>query len=433
MPTPIQLPALSPTMDQGRITKWLKKEGDKVNSGDAIAECETDKSNLEIEATDAGTLLKIVVPAGSSAPIGSTIAWLGKPGEAVPDAPAPAAAAPKAEEKKAEPAPAPKPAEAPAPAPVAAAPKATLPPKPKAKSAAPAAAGERVRVSPVARKMAADQGLDLSSVAGSGPNGRIVKSDVEQAMAAPAAGKSEKPKSAAAPIIRVTPGQRLPNESLPLTSMRKVIAQRLGEVKPGVPHFYLTVDIEMDAALRIRDEAKTQELKISVNDIIVKAVAVAVRKFPRINQIYAGDHIEQLNTVDVGVAVAIEDGLITPVVKDADQKGLAQIGEEVRELAGRAKKKALKPDEYSGGSITVSNLGMFGIDSFIAVINPPQAAIIAVGRVEPKVVVRDGQMVIRQMMSMTLSGDHRVIDGAVGAQYRQDVQALLEHPLRLIF
>lgn len=431
MPTPIQLPALSPTMEEGRITKWLKKEGDKVSSGDAIAECETDKSNLEIEATDSGTILKILVPAGTSAPIGATIAWLGKPGEAVPDAPAAAPAKAKAEEKapeapkqEAAARPAPKPAEEQT-API----KATVPPKPKAKTSAPAATGERLRVSPVARKIAADQGVDLSAVAGSGPQGRIVKSDVEQAAAAP---KSEK-KAAGAPIIRVTPGERLPNDSIPLTNMRKVIAQRLGEVKPGVPHFYLSVDVEMDAALRIRDEAKTQELKISVNDIVVKAVAVAVRKFPRINQIYAGDHLEQLHTVDVGVAVAIEDGLITPVVKDADQKGLAQLGEEVRELAGRAKKKALKPDEYSGGSITVSNLGMFGIDSFIAVINPPQAAIIAVGRVEPKVVVRDGQMVIRQMMSMTLSGDHRVIDGAVGAQYLQEVQALLEHPLRLIF
>jgi pyruvate dehydrogenase E2 component (dihydrolipoamide acetyltransferase) len=203
-------------------------------------------------------------------------------------------------------------------------------------------------------------------------------------------------------------------------------------VKPGVPHFYLTIDVEMDQALKLREEAKSQELKVSVNDIIVKAAAIAVRRFPRINQIYAGDHIEQLHTVDVGVAVAIEDGLITPNVRDADQKGLAEIGEEVRELAERAKKKALKPEEYTGGSITVSNLGMFGIDSFIAVLNPPQAAILAVGKVEPKVVVRDNQMVIRQMMSITLSGDHRVIDGAVGAQYLQELRGLLEHPLRLV-
>lgn len=453
MATAIQLPALSPTMEEGRITKWLKNEGDSVKSGDAIAECETDKSNLEIEATDAGVLLKIVVPAGSSAPIGATIAWIGKAGEAVPDAPA-AAAAPKKEEKKdEEQKPEEKKAEAPAekkeekkpeekkpeekkaeaaPAPA----KPTLPPKPKPFAAPTSASnGDRLKASPVAKKIAADQGVDLASVSGTGPQGRIVKSDVEQAIKSPpaAAAGEKQSKGPAAPIIRITPGERRPNEQIPLTSMRKVIAQRLGEVKPGVPHFYLSIEVEMDAALQIKDEAKTQELKISVNDIIIKAVAVAVRRFPRINQFFAGDHLEQMNTVDVGVAVAIPDGLITPIVKDADQKGLAEIAEEVRELAGRAKKKALKPEEYTGGSITVSNLGMFGIDSFIAVINPPQAAIIAVGKVEPKVVVRDGAMVIRNMMTATLSGDHRVIDGAVGAQYLQELKALLEHPLRLIF
>lgn len=418
MPIAIQLPALSPTMSEGRITKWLKKEGDKVNSGDGIAECETDKSNLEIEATDAGTLLKIVVPAGSTTPVGGVIGWIGKPGEAIPETPAPATAAPAAA-----PAPvaaAPKPAAAPAPV------AAVVPPKPKpVVAAAPVASGERLRVSPLARKMAETQGIDLASVPGSGPNGRIVKRDVEQAMSAPAA--------KGATIFRAAPGVRLAPENLPVTTMRKVIAQRLTEVKPGVPHFYLTIDVEMDAALKIRDEAKAQDLKVSVNDIIVKATAIAVRKFPRINQVFAGDHIQQLRTVDVGVAVAIEDGLITPIIKDADQKGLAEIAAEVRELADRAKKKQLKPEEYTGGSITVSNLGMFGIDSFIAVINPPQAAILAVGRVEPKVVVRNDAMVIRQMMSITLSGDHRVIDGAVGAQYLQELRALLEHPLRLVF
>lgn len=417
MPIAIQLPALSPTMSEGRINKWLKKEGDKISSGDAIAECETDKSNLEIEATDSGTLLKIVVPAGSSTPIGGVIAWVGKPGEAIPETPAAAPAAPKAA--------APAPVVAPAPAPVVA----LVPPKPApVPVAAPApATGERLRASPLARKMAETQGIDLSSVPGSGPNGRVVKRDVEQAMAAPA------PATKRAPVVRATPGVRLPPDRLPVTSMRKVIAQRLTEVKPGVPHFYLTVDLEMDQALKLREEAKAQELKLSVNDIVVKATAMAVRKFPRINQIFAGDHLQQLHTVDVGVAVAIEDGLITPMVRDADQKGLAELAAEIRELAERAKKKALKPEEYSGGSITVSNLGMFGIDSFIAVINPPQAAILAVGKVEPKVVVRDEQMVIRQMMSVTLSGDHRVIDGAVGAQFLQELRALLEHPLRLLF
>jgi pyruvate dehydrogenase E2 component (dihydrolipoamide acetyltransferase) len=412
MAVAVQLPALSPTMTEGRITKWLKNEGDKVSSGTEIAECETDKSNLAIEAYDDGVILKILVKAGDSAPVGSTIAWIGKAGEKVPDvAPAAVAAPPAA------PAPAPVAASKPAPAPVAAPRPPPLPPAP-----APAASTSRVRASPLAKKVAAARGVDLSSVQGSGPNGRIIRKDVEAALEA-------RPVSS---FPRAS-GVRLPPQSLPVTTMRKVIAQRLTEVKPGVPHFYLNVDIEMDQALKLREEAKAQDLKVSVNDIIVKAVAVAVRRFPRVNQVFAGDVIHQLQNVDVGIAVAIEDGLITPIVKDADQKGLAEIAGEVRELADRAKKKALKPDEYTGGSITVSNLGMFGIDSFIAVINPPQASILAVGKVEPKVVVRDGQMVIRQMMSMTFSGDHRVVDGAVGAQFLKIVRDLLEQPMRLLF
>lgn len=414
MPIAIQLPSLSPTMAEGRITKWLKKEGDSIKSGDALAECETDKSNLEIEATDEGTLLKILVPAGSSVAVGGTIGWLGKAGEAIPEAAAPAPAAP------------PAPADAPAkPAPAASPARAqpSTPPTPAPVAASPAAGNERLRASPLARKMAETQGIRLDTVPGSGPNGRIVKRDVEQALA--------RPQGAA--FVRATPGVRLPPETLPLSTMRKVIAQRLTEVKPGVPHFYLTIEVEMDEALKLREEAKAQDFKVSVNDVVVKATAMAVRQFPRINQFFEGDHIVQLQTVDVGVAVAIEDGLITPIVKDADAKGLAEIAQEIRGLAEKAKKKSLRPDEYTGGSITVSNLGMFGIDSFIAVLNPPQAAILAVGKVEPKVVVRNGEMVIRQMMSITLSGDHRVIDGAVGAQFLQKLQALLEHPLRLLF
>ncbi|MCA3012163.1 MAG: pyruvate dehydrogenase complex dihydrolipoamide acetyltransferase [Myxococcaceae bacterium] len=416
MAVAVQLPALSPTMKEGRITKWLKNEGDRVTSGTEIAECETDKSNLAIEAYDDGVLLKILVKAGDAAPVGSTIAWIGKAGEVVPAA-APAAAPPPA-------APTTTPAQAPR-APVAAPPRSpaatAAPVPPSAAPVPPDSAPGRLRASPLAKKVAAAQGVDLSAVQGSGPNGRIVRRDVEAALTA-------RPAAAAR-----APGGRPPPTALPVTSMRKVIAQRLTEVKPGVPHFYLTVDIEMDQALRLREEAKASELKVSVNDIIVKAVGVAVRRFPRVNQVFAGDVIHQLATVDVGVAVAIDDGLITPIVKDADQKGLAELAAEVRDLAERAKKKALKPEEYTGGSITVSNLGMFGIDSFIAVINPPQASILAVGKVEPRVVVRDGQMVIRQMMSMTFSGDHRVVDGAVGAQFLKTVRELLEQPVRLLF
>jgi len=453
MTVAVQLPALSPTMKEGRITKWFKKEGDKVSSGDEIAEVETDKSNLAIEAYDDGVLLKILVKEGETAAVGANIGWIGKAGEAIPsegEAPAKAEAQPEAKadapakveapakndaaaEAKPSP-PAPQKGEAAAPKVDPPSPTAPMPagaataakPVPPTVESAPGEGG-RVRASPLAKKMAETQHIDLGSVQGSGPSGRIVKKDIEAALAkGPATAKG-------AP--RITPrasGARLPPTSLPVTNMRKVIAQRLGEVKPGVPHFYLNVELEMDQALKLREEAKTQELKISVNDIIVKATAMAVRRFPRINQVFAGDSIQQLHNVDVGVAVAIEDGLITPIIKDADQKGLGEIGEEVRELADRAKKKALKPDEYTGGSITVSNLGMFGIDSFIAVINPPQAAILAIGKVEPKVVVRDDEMVIRQMMSCTLSGDHRVIDGAVGAQFLQELRSLIEHPLRLL-
>jgi pyruvate dehydrogenase E2 component (dihydrolipoamide acetyltransferase) len=420
MAVAVQLPALSPTMKEGRITKWLKNEGDKISSGSEIAECETDKSNLAIEAYDDGVLLKILVKAGDSAPVGSTIAWIGKPGEKVPEAPASTISATAAGAA----------ATAAVAAPQTAPVSTSSAPVVIAKTAAtpvfsnPAPNG-RLRASPLAKKVAAAQGLDLSMIQGSGPNGRIVRRDVE------AAQKTQGSKTNV--FVRSSGGLRPPPSVLPVTQMRRVIAQRLSEVKPGVPHFYLTVELEMDQALKLREQAKANELKLSVNDIIVKAVAVAVRRFPRINQVFAGETIQQLHAVDVGVAVAIEDGLITPIVKDADQKGLAEIATEIRDLADRAKRKALKPEEYAGGSITVSNLGMFGIDSFIAVINPPQASILAVGKVEPKVVVRDNQMVIRQMMSMTFSGDHRVVDGAVGAQFLQIVRELLEQPMRLLF
>lgn len=432
MATAVAMPALSPTMTEGKITRWLKKVGDKVGPGTAIAECETDKSNLEIESFDEGVLLKIVVQEGEAAPVGQPIAFIGEAGEKVEDAPAPKAAAPAP--KAATPAQPATPALKPPPPPR---PQAATPQQASAPRASPvlqqplAPAGPktngdgRLRISPLARRMAREQGLDLGMLHGSGPQGRIIKRDVEQALQEP---KGPAPRA----IARAPRGERQPPESVPLTQMRKVIAQRLTEVKPGVPHFYLTVDLEMDQALTLREEAKASGGRLSVNDIVVKAVAVALRRFPRLNQIYAGDHVEQFHTVDVGVAVAIEDGLITPVVKDADQKGLEEIAAEVRELAERARKRSLKPEEYSGGGITVSNLGMFGIDSFIAVINPPQAAIIAVGTVTPTPVVRGGQVVVRQMMSATLSGDHRVIDGAVGAQFLQELRGLLEHPLRLL-
>jgi pyruvate dehydrogenase E2 component (dihydrolipoamide acetyltransferase) len=405
---PIQMPSLSPTMTEGKLLRWLKKEGDKVSSGDAIAEVETDKSNLEIEAYDDGTLARIVVQEGQMAKVGAPIAFLAGKG-----APPAARAAPTAA-----PAPAPQAAK-PTPAPQAAAP---------ARREAPAPTpGGRLRASPLAKRMARERGVELSSVSGSGPHGRIVKRDIEQALA-------RGPAPAIAPRApAAAPGARPEPRAVPISSMRKVIGQRMTEVKPGVPHFYLSVDVEMDAAMRIREEAKALETKVSVNDVIIKAAAIALRRYPKMNVALQGDTVLHHETVDVGIAVALEDGLITPIIHDADQKGLAAISSAARDLAERARKRALKPHEYTGGSLTVSNLGMYGIDSFIAVINPPQAAILAVGQVADKVVVRDGQMVVRKMMTVTLSGDHRVIDGAIGAEYLRELKALLEHPMRLLF
>ncbi|NNB85589.1 pyruvate dehydrogenase complex dihydrolipoamide acetyltransferase [Corallococcus exiguus] len=419
----ILMPSLSPTMTEGKIVKWLKKEGDKVSSGDAIAEVETDKSNLEVEAYDDGTLARITVRDGDMAKVGAPIAFLTPKGaKAGASAPAAAPQAPTA--------------------PAAAAPSAPaggqvvpLRREPQAQAAG-GGAGGRLRASPLAKRMAQDRGLDISQVRGTGPLGRVVKRDVEQALGqglakAPAPAPAAK-KAGAQPEVRAF-GTRPEPQAVPMSSMRKVIGQRMSEVKPGVPHFYLTVEVEMDAAVKIREEAKALDLKVSVNDIIVKASAIALRRSPKMNVSLQGDQVLHFGTVDVGIAVAIEDGLITPIIRDADLKGLQAISAESRDMAERARKRSLKPAEYTGGSLTVSNLGMYGIDQFIAVINPPQSAIIAVGAVAEKAVVRDGQLAVRKMMTVTLSGDHRVIDGATGAEYLRELKGLLEHPSRLLF
>ncbi len=431
MATPVQMPTLSPTMTEGKITKWLKKEGDKVSSAEAIAEVETDKSNLEIESYEDGFLLKILVKEGQSVPVGAPIAYVGEKGEKV------------TAESPASP---PAPVQAPAPAPtdikLAPAPASPKAPEPASPKAVPPSGGQvvplrreeaaegevRLRASPLAKRMAQDQGLDLLALQGSGPQGRIIKRDIEAAISQ--GGTARKPAPIRTPQLQL---ERRPPETLLLSSMRRVIAQRLSEVKPGVPHFYLSVEIEMDEAMKIRQEAQSLETKVSVNDIVVKAAAIALRRVPKVNVSLQGDRFVQYATADVGIAVAIDDGLITPVIRDADMKGLATISAEARDLAERARKRSLKPEEYTGGSITVSNLGMFGIDWFVAVINPPQAAIVAVGAVSERPVVRDGQVAVRQMMSATLSGDHRIIDGALGAQYLRELKALLEHPMRLLF
>ena len=431
MATEVQLPALSPTMTEGKIVKWLKKEGDSISSGEAIAEVETDKSNLEVEAFDDGVLLKILVPEGETGKVGAPIAVIGQKGEKVEASAAPAkpAAAPA-------PAPAaPTPAARPAPKPAPAGPAQVVPIRRAEEAPAPSEDNGRLRASPLAKRMAREEGLDLAGVQGSGPSGRIVKRDVEAAIGqAGQAAVAKAPATAPrpAPVAVPTFGRREP-DVIPISGMRKVIGQRMAEVKPGVPHFYVTVDIDMEEAVKVREQAKAAEVKISINDLIVKASALALRRQPKVNVSLQGDRILQFHTADVGIAVAIEDGLITPVIRDADQKSLGTIGAESRELAERARRKALKPEEYSGGSITVSNLGMFGVDSFIAVINPPQASIVAVGAVAEKAVVRDGKVVARKMMSATFSGDHRIVDGALGAQYLQELKALLEQPTKLLF
>ena len=449
MATEVQLPALSPTMTEGKIVKWLKKEGESIASGEAIAEVETDKSNLEVEAFDEGVLLKILVPEGETGKVGAPIAIIGAKGEKV-EAAAPAKAASPA------PAPAssaPSPAAKPAPRPPPPGPEARREmPQPEERGQRPGgpaqvvpirrteepvapAVGDngRLRASPLAKRMAREEGLNLAGVQGSGPSGRIIKKDVEAAMGqGQAAAVARAPAPAGRPAPVPVFGRREP-EVLAISGMRKIIAQRMAEVKPGVPHFYVTVDIEMEEAAKVREQAKAAEVKVSFNDLIVKAAALALRRQPKVNVSLQGDRILQFHTADVGIAVAIEDGLITPVIRDADQKSLGTIAAEARELAERARRKALKPEEYAGGSITVSNLGMFGVDSFIAVINPPQASIVAVGAVAEKAVVRDGKVVARKMMSATFSGDHRIVDGALGAQYLQELKALLEQPAKLLF
>jgi pyruvate dehydrogenase E2 component (dihydrolipoamide acetyltransferase) len=457
----VQLPALSPTMKEGKILKWLKKEGESVASGEAIAECETDKSNLEIEAFDDGVLLKILVPEGETVAVGAPIAIIGAKGEKVEipvaaptqtPAPPPAAKpqAPAASTAAKPPAPAPTPPPAPAARPAPAT-RAEAPP-PEQRAQKPSGAGQvvqlrraeepsqdvsggdgRLRASPLARRMARDEGLDLAGVQGSGPSGRIVKRDVEAAIVQgvqPAPSARPLPTAPAAPVPVF--GRREP-ELLPMSGMRKVIAQRLTEAKPGVPHFYLSIEVDMEEAVKVREQAKAAEVKVSINDLIVKAAALALRRQPKVNVSFQGDRFLQFHTADVGIAVAIEDGLITPVIRDADQKSLGTIAAEARDLAERARRRALKPEEYAGGSITVSNLGMYGVDAFIAVINPPQASIVAVGSVADRAVARNGKVEVRKMMSVTFSGDHRIVDGALGAQYLQELKALLEQPTRLLF
>jgi len=427
----ILMPALSPTMTEGKLAKWHVKEGDTVKSGQVVCEIETDKATMEVEAVDEGKIGRLVVAEGAEGvKVNAVIAILLEEGETeVPKDAAGPAAAPAA----AQPAAAATPAAAPAPAAPKPAPAAAPAPQPAA-----ASGGARIFASPLAKRIAADKGLDLSRIKGSGPNGRIVKADVEAAKpGAPAAAPAAAPAPRAAPPAGAQPVFVAPGDArVPHTSIRKVIARRMLESKQTVPHFYLTVDLEIDALLAARQAinaiAEKKGSKVSVNDMMIKACAKALRDHPECNASWTEDEMIQYGAVDISVAVATDRGLITPIVRSADMKGLAQIATEMKDLAARAKTGKLKLDEFQGGGFTISNLGMFGIQNFSAIINPPQAMILAVGVGEERAVVRKGQMVVRNMMSCTLAVDHRVVDGAMGAQFLQTLRAYVEQPASML-
>jgi len=436
MATKVIMPKLSPTMEEGQISRWLKKEGDKVAMGEPLAEIDTDKATMEMQALANGVLRKIIINEGQSAPLGQLIAVIGDANEDISSllSEAPAAAAPAPAQKEPQPKPA-EPAPVPQPTPQAKAAGASAASAPNGRQAATAPASGRLIVSPLAARMAAESGLDLRSVQGSGPGGRIIKKDIEAALSQP------KPASIPQRYPRpVEPGQPAAvfaasaYRDEPATQIRQTIAKRLVTSLGPVPHFFLTSEIEMDRAAEMRKgiNALDPDLKISVNDIIIKVTAAALMQHPEVNASFQEKFVRYYEHADIGVAVAIEDGLITPVVRGADQKSLSQIAAEVRELAERARTKRLKPEEYTGATFSISNLGMFGIDEFTAVINPPEGAILAVGAMTPKPVVRDNEIVVRQMMRVTMSCDHRVIDGATGAKFLQTFKKILENPLYLV-
>ncbi len=426
MPTEILMPALSPTMEEGTLAKWLVKEGETIASGDLIAEIETDKATMEFEAVDEGILGKILIPGGSEGvKVNTPIAVLLEEGESPDDlSAAPAAPPPIAE------------ASASAPEPTPAAP------------AAPQKDAARIFASPLARRIAAQKGLDLAQISGSGPHGRIIKADVEAVQTAPAptAAPAAPPQASAAPAAAPAgPSADMvakmyanrDTEEIKLDGMRKTIAARLSEAKQTIPHFYLRRDIKLDALLALRSQLNSQlaarGVKLSVNDFIIKALANALQQVPACNAVWAGDKVLQLKSSDVAVAVAIEGGLFTPVLQDADMKSLSALSTEMKDLAARARSRKLAPHEYQGGTFAISNLGMFGIDNFDAIVNPPHAGILAVGAgVKKPVVSADGELTVATVMSVTMSVDHRVIDGALGAELLKAIVENLENPLTML-
>jgi pyruvate dehydrogenase E2 component (dihydrolipoamide acetyltransferase) len=426
------MPKLSPTMEEGQISRWVKNEGDKFDANETLAEVDTDKATMEMTALSGGTLLKILKQAGESAALGEPIAIVGNAGEDISgllseistNGGAKAATAAQTDDQATPPTKVEKPAElelertsAPTPATKTAV-------QPAASGSGAASNGGRMIVSPIAARMAADNGIDLRSITGSGPNGRIIKRDIETALAAP--GKSAAPSFTASTVVGASPFREEPT-----SQMRRVIATRLAESIGPVPTFYLTVEIEMDTALALRKAVNatiTDEEKISVNDIIVKAAAMALRRHPFVNASYQDKSIRFYEQADIGVAVAIDEGLITPVVRGADKKGFVEISAEIKDLASKARAKKLQPEQYTGATFSISNLGMFGIKEFTAIINPPESGILAVGGANAVPVVRDGQIVVRSIMTVTMSCDHRVVDGATGAKFLQTFKQMLENP-----
>ncbi len=412
----VRMPKLSDTMTEGVVAEWHKKVGDAVESGEVLAEIETDKATMEFESFQDGVLLHVGVEKGATAAVDSILAILGEAGEDVSALLAADAAAPAvAEEAPAAapaptpaPAPAPTPAPAPMPAPVAAAPVAPVPA---------ASVSGKIKASPLAVRLAAELGFDLRHIQGTGDGGRIVKRDIENYVPAPAAGM----------------GAVESSSDQPVSQMRKVIARRLAESKFTAPHFYLKLSVDMDAAVEARKAINAQEgVKVSFNDMVVKAVSLALKKHPGVNSAWMDTFIRTHEHVHIGVAVAVEDGLLVPVVRHADRKSLSEIGAEVKDYAGKARDKKLQPSDWEGNTFTISNLGMFGIEDFTAIINPPDACILAVGGISDVPVVRDGAVVPGKVMKLTLSCDHRVVDGAMGAAFLQEVKSLLEHPVRML-
>ncbi|PRH86706.1 pyruvate dehydrogenase complex dihydrolipoamide acetyltransferase [Labrys okinawensis] len=458
MPVNVLMPALSPTMEKGNLAKWLKKEGDTIKSGDVLAEIETDKATMEVEAVDEGVLAKIVVPEGTAdVPVNELIAVIAGEGEdakavaAAGGAPAPKAAAAAAPAAAA-------PAASSAPAPAAPAPAAASAPAVPAPAPAPSQAGARIFASPLAKRLAKEAGLDLGAIQGSGPHGRIIEKDVKAAIAgggakaAPAAAPAQAaaaPQAAPAPAAPAGASDETTKklfapgsfEEIPHDGMRKTIARRLTEAKSTIPHFYLTVEVEIDALLALREQINhgaplTKEgkpaFKVSVNDMVIKAYALALKAVPDANVSWTDGAMLKHKHADVGVAVSIPGGLITPIIRNAEAKTLSAISNEMKDLAARAKSRKLKPEEYQGGTGSVSNLGMFGVKSFAAIVNPPHATILAVGAGIKQPVVQGGEVKVATIMSLTLSTDHRAVDGALGAELMQAFKGYIEKPMGML-